>query len=236
MDFTQAQFSHYLRLGPDVKGRLHVEDDRNVRYADLNKPQGTEVLLALVTQSTYRVVEEDGRMAVVPLSLSRRGAVRVGEFSLLTPTTARGELGEAMRKELFSIPFDQGFYRGFLASQRMGPASDNGLFNPPDAARQSFLPQRPRFLFGVPGMVLLGGGGLLGVGAGGLTAITVAALNVYARHLQQRGTVDAVQEGRINALRVAAAVTMALGISALALGGLLVAVELLWPVRHQETP
>lgn len=235
MDLTDARFSHYLRLGPDVHGRLHVEDDRTIRYADLNKPAGTEMLLALVDQTTYRVVREDGNVAVVPLRMDRRGAVRVGAFSPLG-TTARGDLGVTLRKELFSIPFDQSFYRGFVASQRLSPASVQGAFNPPDAARRSFLPERPRLLFGVPGIFMLAGGGVLGLAAGGLTVATMVVLNQYAQNIRNTGVADPAQETRINALRIGAALAVAAGLAALAVGGVLVAVELLWPVHPQEAP
>jgi hypothetical protein len=235
MDLRTARFAHFLRLGPDISGRLYVEDDRNVRYVDLHKAPGTDVILALADARVYRVVRDgDGREARVDLKLMRRGAVRLGDF-VAPNRAARG--GGEMRRELFAIPFDSGFYRGFVASQQLTPAVAGSTFEPPEASRQGWLPQRPRFLFGIPGLVMLGGGGLLGVGAGVATLLTKLAYDAYVVTLRETGLPDAQQEQRINALRITAGLLVAGGLAALALGGILVAVELLWPAgRGEETP
>lgn len=233
MDLRAGRFAHFLRLGPEVTGRLHVEDDRNVRYVDLNKAPGTDMVLALADARVYRVVREaDGREARVNLKVLRRGAVTLGDFAA-PAAAARGTVPE-IRRELFAVPFDTGFYRGFVASQQLTPARAGPTFNPPEAGRQAWLPQRPRLVFGIPGLVLLGGGGLLGVGAGLATLLTKLAYDTYVVSLRETGLADPTQERRINALRVVTGMLVAGGIAAVALGGVLVAVELLWPVRRTE--
>jgi len=235
MDLRSSTFTHFLRLGADVKGRVHVEDARSVSYADLHKPQGAEVLLALVQSSSYRVTQDDGE-ARIRIRPDRPGAVRVETFQPVT-TRTRGEDGTELRRELFSVPFDESYYRGYVASQSLPGVVGRGGFSPPDTERATLIPGRPRLLFGVPGILLLGAGGLLGVGVGAATALTKLSYDAYAQSLRSTGRVDEGQEQRINALRVATGLLLAAGMAALALGGILVAVELLWPVKTlEETP
>lgn len=236
MDLADSRFSHYLRLGPELHGRLHVEDGRSVRYADINKPAGSEILLALADTSTsYRVVRETGEGARVDLRHDRRGAVRVGEFTAAT-TLSRGVLSAELRKELFSIPYDASFYRGYVASRQLAPAASRGTFNPPEAGRRAFFPSRPRLLFGIPGLGMLGAGGLLGAGAGLSLVLTKFAYDAYGRSLRSEGVTDKAAETRINVLRISTGVLLGAGMLALALGGILIGVELLWPVAREETP
>lgn len=235
LDLAQSDLRSFLRLGPELRGRVHLEDARGQRYADLHLPGNRAVLLALVPGSaSYSVVREDGATARVSVA---RGAVTAAGFSdaALKPRGADSPLGA----ELFSSPFDDGFYRGFVASNHLVAAVDQGRFSPRQAASAGFLPPRPRLLFGLPGLGLLGAGGVLGAGAGLSLAGAKLSFDAYSKDLRRTGVSDVRREVQLHALRVAAGVLLAAGMAALALGAILVAVELLWPVRSSssgETP
>lgn len=233
VDLASGNFSHFLKLGAEVHGKLHVEDARAVRYADMNKPAGTQVLLALVDSPAYRVVLADGQARFdMPTAA---GAIHVGAFSPLG-VLARGEDAQELGHQLFAVPFDESFYRGFVSSQGLPPARMQGRFEPPDAHRAGLAFKRPRMLFAGPGLTVMALGGVLGGAAALTTAATAVAWQAYRLDLRQQGTADPEQELRINVLRVVTGMLVAGGLAALAAGGILVAVELLWPVSVGGEP
>ena len=235
MDLRHGSFAHFLRLGPDTRGRIHLDDARGVRYADLHKPAGSQVYLALVDSPSYLAVGEQGETRV-RLSSRARGAVSLPPWSP-PPKVARGVEGSALRNELFAVPYDASFYRGYVSSRGMTAAVSRGLFVPVGASSATFIPPRPRFVFAAPGLVAVAAGGALGVGAGVTTLLTKFAYDTYVEELKSRGTPDERYAQSINALRLATGLLVAGGMGAMALGIILVAVELLWPVRsREETP
>jgi hypothetical protein len=232
VDFSSSTFAHYLRLDGDLEGRLHIEDGRSIRYADLHKTRGTELLLALVDGPVYSVYRGDDEARVV---LAERGAVRLGRLTLRR-TLSRGQPEERLATELFATPFDPSYFSGFVASRGLPSVARGPRFNPPEAARATFLPGRPRFLFAIPGLGLVATGGLLGGAAGGATLATKFFFDQYIEALRTTGQADIDQERRINTLRVLTGLFVAAGVGFLAAGGILIAVELLWPARTGGRP
>ncbi|MEW5849157.1 MAG: caspase family protein [Myxococcota bacterium] len=230
VDLRHATFAHYLRLGPELEGRIHVEDARSVRYADLHKTRGSEVLLALVDSPSYLVVKPGGE-ARITLSARRPGAQAPGGFRE-RDARARGPLETSLRQELFAVPYDGSFYRGYVASRGLTPARTGERFMPEGTTRPTFIPPRPPLA--IPGLAILGVGGLFGVGAGITTLVTTLVYNQFAEDVRRNGVYDEQQAENINRLRLVTGLLIAAGISALAVGGILVAVELLWPARKEE--
>lgn len=227
LNLATSDLRSFLRLGPEVRGHIHLDDSQGQRYADVNLPGSRAVLLALLPSSApYSVVLADGTSTRVRTS---NGQVAAAGFSA-SALHARGSV-EPLGQELFSSPFDDGFYRGFVTSHQLVPAIRQGTFAPPYAQGQRPFPQRPRFLFGAPGLALLGTGGVLGVGAGLSLAGAKWSYDTYAGELRRTGVADAQRETQLNVLRISTGVLVAAGMAALALGAILVAVELLWPVR-----
>jgi hypothetical protein len=226
LDLGRSAFKHWLRLGPELSGRIHVNDARNIRYADLHKPAGTSALVALVEQPSYRVVTSSGE-AQVRLRGMGSGALRAHPVEV-PGRRARGP-EESLRGELFSIPYDGSFYRGFVVSRGMAPARTEQPFLPPDAVRPWRVPARPPFLLGAPGVVALAGGGLLGAGAVLTTLAHLVSYDTLLRTLQTEGVVDEQVTQQLVVLKTATVLFLAAGLSLVALGGVLVALEVLLP-------
>lgn len=102
-----------LQLPAPLSGRYYLEDDRGVRYAELNKAKGYAVALRLVPRSSYQLVDASGgRVAQI--------AQPSGVISLSLPlqSSPRDDVprGESQLPPIFRQPFGPRFMGGFRAS------------------------------------------------------------------------------------------------------------------------
>ncbi len=149
----------------DWQGRFYVEDDRRVRYADLNKSAGQDLTLQLVPRPTYYV-----RAADREYRLRQTSAGSSHDLSM-TPAepisvAARGSAEDQLDAHLFAIPYDVEYARGFAQARALAD-------DPLAVAMSAPEPPPPDRL--QPWKI-----GALAVG--GSTAIAAIVLEIMARH------------------------------------------------------
>ena len=133
-DLATSGYRHFLRVPRSVEGRLHLEDARGLRYADLNKSSERELILGLVDSEYYYLRDEQRE---VRLPLASTGTLDVDPAALRPSTLAtRGTVEESFRRHLFETPFGLGFYHGYIATSGLLAVSDRpqASFAPPRAA------------------------------------------------------------------------------------------------------
>lgn len=118
----QARFLHF---GAGLGGHFYVEDDRGVRYADLNKEPGSAFDVMVSAHHDYFVRTDEEEAEARP---SRR---RIEVASLqwhARAIAARGALDTTFRNDLYKVPFGRGFYDGFVATSGDLPVDDGQPF------------------------------------------------------------------------------------------------------------
>jgi len=134
VDLRQAQesASRFLHFAPELAGRFHIEDDRGVRYADLNKEPGAAFDVVVSGRRGYYVRRahdaiEDGEEVSVPTPSQRR--VEVARLSFRPRiVAARGSIEQSFRNDLFTVAFGRGFYDGFVATSGDLPVEGGAPF------------------------------------------------------------------------------------------------------------
>jgi hypothetical protein len=140
-----------LEIEPRARGRFSLEDDRGVRWVDLNKALGSALRLALPAARKYFILHGAAE-SILPAG--RRGVVRLASLSRSPARSeARGSIDLAYRSDLFAVPLSFSFYEGYLATTdlptvRFAAAPDDGL---PEGAR---LPLRLDVSYGLSPVVL----------------------------------------------------------------------------------
>jgi hypothetical protein len=131
----------WLRFDDALSGRLHVIDDRGLRFADINKERGSRFDLVVPAGRTYFVRRDDAEEAEVRARPGRFVRVAQNAFAPV-PVAARGALDTSFRAGLYKVPFGPRFYEGYVA--RSGDV-------PVDLAGEAVARARPRrhaFTFG----------------------------------------------------------------------------------------
>jgi hypothetical protein len=118
--------TRYLHFGAGLGGHFYVEDDRGVRYADLNKEPGATFDVMLSPKRGYFVRRDDEEAEV------RLGGGRSIEVSSLPwrarAIAARGALDNTFREELYRVAYGRGFYDGFVATSGDLPVEEGAPF------------------------------------------------------------------------------------------------------------
>jgi hypothetical protein len=118
--------TRYLHFGAGLGGHFYVEDDRGVRYADLNKEPGATFDVMLSPKRGYFVRRDDEEAEV------RLGGRRSVEVSSLPwrarAIAARGALDNTFREELYRVAYGRGFYDGFVATSGDLPVEEGAPF------------------------------------------------------------------------------------------------------------
>lgn len=97
-----------------LAGRRWLEDDRGVRYADLNVAQDGAVSLALVPSGDYYLLSDAEEIRLPADAMASIDAGRLARAPRSVAT--RGTETMSFQKELFSIPFGRAYYEGFRAN------------------------------------------------------------------------------------------------------------------------
>lgn len=108
-----------LRVPQGVGGRYHIEDDRGLRYADMN--------VATAASSTIALINRDDRSYYLRTD-SAQAEIPRGEAVVQSPALAfaqverqpRGSVEEAFRTSLFATPYGPSFVAGFTAGRDTG--------------------------------------------------------------------------------------------------------------------
>jgi hypothetical protein len=103
-----------LHFGPELSGPYFVEDERGIRYADVNKEPGSAFDVLVDAGRAYWVRRADGAQAEVRPGRDtvELAALRFRPFAL----AERGAVEESFLNDLFAIEFGQRFYQGFVAT------------------------------------------------------------------------------------------------------------------------
>jgi hypothetical protein len=112
-DLRQASGARLIRFDKRLAGRYHLEDDRGLRLADLNKAAGTRFDLAVNRQHTIYVRRSSDEARVPPGK--RRILVASLSFSRSRMAARSASLDKTFRRDLYRVPFSRGFYDGFVA-------------------------------------------------------------------------------------------------------------------------
>lgn len=106
-----------LELPAPLAGHFFLEDDRGIRYAELNKAEGHPVLLRLVPRGRYQLVRAGGgEVATVEASSGLRVMMPIEEKPL--PNVARGDEAPS---GAFAEAFGPRFVDGFRAASQGVP-------------------------------------------------------------------------------------------------------------------
>ncbi|HSI05626.1 MAG TPA: hypothetical protein VLC93_14160 [Myxococcota bacterium] len=100
------------------KGRFYVEDDRRVRFADLNKAAGQDLTLHLVPRPTYyvRAGDREYRLGQTNAGTSHDlGSTPADPISV----AARGSAEDQLDAHLFAVPYDGEYARGFAQARAL---------------------------------------------------------------------------------------------------------------------
>ncbi len=104
-----------LEIPQGVGGRYHVEDDRGLRYADMNVATTGVAKIALLGADRRYFLRTDEAQAEIP-----RGNAVVKSPALAfakTERQSRGSVEEAFRTSLFATPYGPSFVAGFAAGR-----------------------------------------------------------------------------------------------------------------------
>jgi hypothetical protein len=142
MDLRSAGRGRLLRFDAGLAGQFSLEDDRGVRYADLNKSAEIRFDMVLDRRRSYFILR-DNQEARVPAGTAR---VLVSRLSFRDRALAlRGSLEQSFRRDLYRVAYSRGFYDGFCARTGMVPV-EGGAEEFVISAAPPARPQQPHSL------------------------------------------------------------------------------------------
>jgi hypothetical protein len=119
---AEARNARFLHFSPELAGRFHIEDDRGVRYADMNKQVGAAFDVAVSSRRDYfvrRSARNDLSDEDEEVEVHAEGPRRV-EIAQLEwrprAIASRGALDQTFRQDLYRVPFGREFYDAFVAT------------------------------------------------------------------------------------------------------------------------
>jgi len=105
---------------PASGGRFTVEDERGVRWVDVNQAPGMQVTLHLPRRPRYFVIDVDKAQEATIDGRADSAIVVLSELAFVAqePTQARGSVSAALASDLFRTPFGASFYEGFALAMQ----------------------------------------------------------------------------------------------------------------------
>ncbi|MBE4749863.1 hypothetical protein G4177_16995 [Corallococcus sp. ZKHCc1 1396] len=122
-DQGKAAALGYLLVPTGLEGRLWVEDSRGIRQVELHKERERPLVLSLPVGRGYHL-RGPGKEAAFTLTHAAQVVDAGGLPWRESTVAARGAVEDAFRDKLFSVPFGQRFYRGYMASFGLTPPSE----------------------------------------------------------------------------------------------------------------
>jgi hypothetical protein len=123
-DLRDAQRARLLRFAPTLSGKFYLEDDRGIRYADMNKAPGTRVDMAVDRKRTYFIHSKSSEAKINPGA----GRIQVATLSFTDKKLAmRGSVETSFRKDLYKLAYSRGFYDGFCARTGLEPVEGGAV-------------------------------------------------------------------------------------------------------------
>ncbi|MFP4600013.1 MAG: caspase family protein [Persicimonas sp.] len=131
-----------LEIPRNSGGRFHLEDARGLRYADFHADSTLDSRMILLHGPTGRrgyYLSSDDEQASVPVDEAQVSATELAFAA--HDDQSRGSVDEAFRTGLFSVPYGDGFYRGFVAARdKYSVGATQGHSIAPQSATWSFAP------------------------------------------------------------------------------------------------
>jgi hypothetical protein len=125
--------TRFLHFAPGLSGRYHIEDDRGVRWADLNKELASGFDVMVSPRHGYYVMraESDAQEETEETEVNASGGRRIEMSSLKWRPRAiasRGALDQTFRQDLYKVPYGRGFYDGYVATSGDLPVDEGTPF------------------------------------------------------------------------------------------------------------
>jgi hypothetical protein len=115
-DLRRAKDAKFLHFSPGEHGAYYLEDERGLRYADLNKEISAQFDIALAPGTSFYLRHDDKEEAEVASRLKPRKILVGGLAFHPRAIASRGALDDSFRRDLYQVPFGRGFYDGFVAT------------------------------------------------------------------------------------------------------------------------
>ena len=130
---VQGPTARFLHFAPGLTGRFHIEDDRGVRWADLNKELAAGFDVMVSARRGYYVMRGDSQAPDETEETEVRVAAnRRVELSSLKwrprAIASRGALDQSFRQDLYKVPYGRGFYDGYVATSGDLAVEDSAPF------------------------------------------------------------------------------------------------------------
>jgi hypothetical protein len=124
--------TRFLHFAPGLAGRFHIEDDRGVRWADLNKELAAGFDVMVSSQRGYYVMRGDANATdeTEETEVAAASKRRIDLSSLKWRPRAiasRGALDQTFRADLYKVPYGRGFYDGYVATSGDLPVEEGGV-------------------------------------------------------------------------------------------------------------
>jgi hypothetical protein len=125
--------TRFLHFAPGLAGRFHIEDDRGVRYADLNKESAAGFDVMVSSRHGYYIMRGDAASPdeTEETEIRATGARRIELAQAAWKPRAiasRGALDQTFRQDLYKVPYGRGFYDGYVATSGDVPVEESSGF------------------------------------------------------------------------------------------------------------
>lgn len=114
-----------LEIDAEVAGRMHVEDARGIRVADLHSAVDGPVTLALNPDARYFLKADEQERVFVAAADQRIRAASIEARPV--DLAERGSEDEAFRRGLFAVPFGRAYFEGFRSARTRRATEGNTL-------------------------------------------------------------------------------------------------------------
>lgn len=154
---------HFLKLSQDFRGRAWLENAAGDRYADFHPAGEAPVVIALADAGSYYLRRGDQEAL---LALDGSGTFEPPPWRPRA-VARRGAVDDALRRELFGLPFGPAFYQGFVAQSGLVQALPRRTVLPLPAAHATAEPEGTRFgpwPWVATSVAVLAAGGAVGLG------------------------------------------------------------------------
>jgi hypothetical protein len=211
----------FMEIPSSLKGQVHVEDARGVRYADVNVSGEASVYLRLVGSDEYFVFRDErearvpgGGVGILALADSAFGTRR---------KLARGPVEDDLRRGLFTVPYGLGFLRGFISRDPALGTMPRPSATFPDVTyvRTDVVTAPPGSWSRRAGWLTLGGAVALGAGSAVSALFARDTYDGFVRRVASEGAYDVNQIRTVENFRLATNLLLAGAIAAGATGVLL---------------
>ncbi len=126
-DLRRMRATTFVRFETEQAGHFELEDERGVRYLDLNKAPEHAVTVGLVPGPRYYVRRGNSEIEV-PSTAPGTVSVASGTWRA-THLSARDATNDALSSGLYKVPYGPSFYSGYVATSGEAPVEQGESFD-----------------------------------------------------------------------------------------------------------